>query len=107
MLLEDVIHLIHQVNYICTHITSAVALAKDLYSASVLDLDTVAYFLAHQDIRLLPKNTAKPPVERLSSGHPAQSASEKALTRVELDFPILMSRLIVPFTYLSILLTAS
>ena len=64
---------------------SVVAFANALYSASVLDLETVACFLAHQDIRLGPKKTAKPPVERLSSRHPAQSESEKALTRVEGD----------------------
>jgi len=48
-----------------------VAFAKALYSASVLDLETVACFLALHEIRLDPKNTAKPPVDLLSSGHPA------------------------------------
>jgi hypothetical protein len=36
------------------HITSAVAFAIALYSASVLDLETVACFLALQDIKLEP-----------------------------------------------------
>jgi hypothetical protein len=70
----------------CNHIISAVALAAALYSAFVLDLDTVAYFLAQQETKLGPKKTANPPVERLSSGHPAQSTSEKALTSIEGDF---------------------
>jgi hypothetical protein len=47
--------------------SSVVALAMALYSASVLERDIVAYFLALQEIRLGPKKIAKPPVERLSS----------------------------------------
>jgi hypothetical protein len=70
-------------NNFCTHIISTVALANALYSASVLDRETVACFLAIQEIRLLPRKTAKPPVDRRSSTHPAQSASENALTSVE------------------------
>lgn len=42
-------------------------------------------FLAHQEIKLGPKKTAKPPVDLLSSKQPAQSESEKALTRVDDD----------------------
>jgi hypothetical protein len=71
---------------VCIHIISAVASAIALYSASVLDLDTVLYFLALQEIKFEPKNTAKPPVDLLSSMLPAQSASENVLTRVESDF---------------------
>ena len=52
---------------------SAVAFANALYSAYVLDLETVACFLALQDIKFGPKKTAKPPVERRQ---PAQSESE-------------------------------
>jgi hypothetical protein len=38
----------------CTQINSAVALASALYSDSVLERDTVAYFLALQETRLPP-----------------------------------------------------
>jgi hypothetical protein len=58
-------------NTVCTHITSVIAFAKDLYSASVLDLDTVACFLKVHDMRFDPRKTAKPPVDVLSSEHPA------------------------------------
>ena len=46
----------------------------------------MAYFLALQDMRLGPKNTTNPPVDLRSSTQPAQSASEKALSNVALDF---------------------
>ena len=88
------------------HIISAVAFATALYSASVLDLETVACFLALQDIRLGPKYTAKPPVDLLSSMQPAQSASENALTKIEEDFLKVSPRLVVPLIYLNILFTA-
>jgi hypothetical protein len=39
---------------------SVVAFARDLYSTSVLDLDTVAYFLALQETKFGPTNIAKP-----------------------------------------------
>ena len=81
---------------------SAVVFANALYSASVLDLETVACFLALQDIKLDPKNTAKPPVERLSSRQPAQSESEKALISAEDDLLKFRPMLNVFFTYLTI-----
>ena len=67
-----------------------------LYSASVLDPDIVACFLALQEIKFGPKNTTKPPVDFLSSIHPAQSASKKALASVEEDFLKVKPRLHVP-----------
>jgi hypothetical protein len=69
----------------CIHINSAVTSAMVLYSTSVLDRDTVFYFLAHQDIKLGLKKIAKPLVNFLSLKQPVQSASEKALTSVEAD----------------------
>jgi hypothetical protein len=52
----------------------------------LLDLDTVCCFRVVYDIRLGPKNIAKPPVDLMSSMHPVQSASEKALIKVDADF---------------------
>ena len=50
-------------------------IARDLYSALVLDLETTDCFLIDHEISQLPKNIAKPVVEGRSSGHPAQSES--------------------------------
>jgi stage V sporulation protein SpoVS len=42
---------------------SAIALARALYSTSVLDLEMVACFLELQEIQLEPRNIANPPVD--------------------------------------------
>jgi hypothetical protein len=76
-----------------------------LYSASVLDLETVACFRALQEMRFFPKKMENPPVERLSSTQPAQSTSEKPLTSVDGDFDIFRPKLAVCLTYLKIRLT--
>jgi hypothetical protein len=80
--------------------------AIDLYSASVLDLDTVGCFLALHETTLDPRKTTKPPVDLLSSLDPAQSASEKPLTINGDFFRISNHVLSVNFRYLMILLTA-
>jgi hypothetical protein len=48
------------------------------YSASALERDTVVCRFEDHDTRESPRNTQNPEVERLVSGHPAQSVSEYA-----------------------------
>jgi hypothetical protein len=60
-----------------TQINSVVALARALYSASVLDQDTVACLQALQEIKFGPRNMEKLSLEWRSSRQPVQSASKK------------------------------
>jgi hypothetical protein len=80
---------------------STVAFATALYSASVLDLETVDGFLALHETR------SEPRVDLLSSKHPAQSALENPLTSIEGDLVIRNPIPIVPLTYLRVLFTAT
>lgn len=94
------------VSSFCTHIISVVAFTSDLYSVSVLERDMVACFLALHEIKLSPRNTANPPVDRQLSTYLVQSASEKALTIMDFETPILRPRFRVPRIYMRILFTA-
>jgi hypothetical protein len=60
-------------------------MAKERYSASMLDLETTDCFFILQEIKQEPKNTANLDVERRSSGSLAQSESQKALSCKELS----------------------
>ena len=54
-------------NEVCIQITSIAADVIALYSILVLDLDTIAYFLALQETKFEPTNTTKPFVDLLPS----------------------------------------
>jgi hypothetical protein len=96
----------NSINNFWTHIISAVAFARALYSALVLERETVAYFLVLHEIKLEPRKTANPLVDHRSSTQPAQSASKNALTIMEFERRILSPSFNVPCTYRWIRLTA-
>jgi hypothetical protein len=87
---------------VCIHIISIVELAADLYSAFVLDRETIFYFLALRDTRFIPKNRAYPPVDSLSSSDLAQCISDNLLTSSDLHFVIFKPSRVVCFIYLRI-----
>jgi hypothetical protein len=87
--------------------SSAVALAISLYSASVLEGEPVGCFRDPQEIRLPPKKIVKPPMLGQSLGLPAQSTSEKALNREDEDLLKQSPRSIVAQSYRRIRFTAA
>ena len=91
----------------CTYVASAAPFARALYSASVLDHETVGCFRALNETKLGPKKTRKLPVERMSLAHPTESASMKTLRSVELYRWMLNPVVTVPLIYLSMRMTAS
>jgi hypothetical protein len=85
---------------------SATAFATPRYSASALDLEIVACHLDDHDIKLAPKKTQYPEVDRLVSGHPAQSASEYATISKFADLWIIRPCFVVPLIYRNILFSS-
>jgi hypothetical protein len=59
-----------------SHISLAAVVARVRYSDLVLDQATVRCLREDHEMRLGPRKTQNPPVDFLSSGQPAQSASE-------------------------------
>jgi hypothetical protein len=83
-----------------SHVSFTIVLDMALYSASVLERETVGYFFAHQEMRLLPRNVQYPVVEHLVVEKPPQSASEKA-QRSSVEWEVKFNPVsIVPLTYL-------
>lgn len=71
--------------------------ARERYSASVEDLETVGYFLAYQKMGDVPKRTTKSIVERRSETPLAESASQNVCSGSGPSLNI-MSRLYVPLS---------
>jgi hypothetical protein len=66
-----------------SHEHSATAFATPWYSASALERETVVCRFEDHETRASPRKMQNPEVERLVSGHPARSASEYAVSVVE------------------------
>lgn len=65
--------------------TVAVVVAKAMYSASMLDWETIGCFRAFQEIKSRQRKLQKPPVDLRSSRQPVQSGTEYTLrVKVEL-----------------------
>ncbi|KAG8088327.1 hypothetical protein GUJ93_ZPchr0010g7551 [Zizania palustris] len=79
-----------------------ILLPAGMYHRFTLDTDNYI-----KETRFDPRKIANPPVERLSSRLPAQSASLKPLTRSDVVLPIFKPSFVVCFRYLRILLTAA
>jgi hypothetical protein len=83
----------------------ATTFATALYSASALDLDIVGCLFDDHEISDSPRKMQYPDVERLVSGHPAQSASEFAFSSVEGDAEMNRPSWMVPRKYCSMRFT--
>jgi len=57
----------------CNQISLAAVLAIERYSTLVDERETIGCLRELHEIKLEPRKTRSPPVERRSSGHPAQS----------------------------------
>src|ERR1044072_5703277 len=80
--------------------------AADIYSASAVESAIVCCLLQAQETKLLPRNWQFPEVLFLSILSPAKSASQKPESLYSDVFLYIKPRLVVPFRYLRILLTA-
>ena len=80
--------------------------ARDRYSTSALDLETLGCRFEDHEIQLAPRKIQYPDVLLLVFMLPAQSASQKPVRRRELCLKNLIPCSIVPFKYLRMRLTA-
>jgi len=76
---------------------SETTFATSLYSASALDQDKVGWCLLDQEIKLSPRKTQCPEVDRPVSGHPPQSASVYETRLITEDLYKCKPKLRVPF----------
>lgn len=85
----------------CSQRRSVVAVATERYSDSALLRETTSCFLDCHKTKLDPKKMQCPPVERLLSEQPAQSASAYASRQLEEEEVNCKPAAEVPFRYLS------